>query len=99
MKAFLSNLLGRLPAWLHKLLSEDNGNPSSMRLVMVAWHVTVGAVWAFLCVHSGMMVPLDASIVQTLGMTLAAKFGQKFTEAKAPAPASLTPAGVGDATP
>ena len=90
MKAFLKSLFPRLLAWMHKLLSEDNGNPSSMRFVMVGWHALVAVVWAVLSIHSGVMVPIEQSIVETLGMTIAGKFGQKFTEQKAPA--SDTPA-------
>ena len=90
MTPLLASLGNRLAAWLRRVLSEDNGNPSSVRLVLVGWHVLVGVVWAYLCVRAGKMVPLDASVVQTLAMTLAAKFGQKFTEAKVPnAPAPV----------
>ena len=82
MKALFLKLWAKLGPWVHRLLSEDNGNPSSMRLIMVGWHGIVALVWATLSIHGGTMVPLDPSIVETLGMTIAGKFGQKFGETK-----------------
>jgi hypothetical protein len=65
---------------LLQFLQEDNGRPSSTRLVMVLLHVAIISVWTTLSIKSGHMVELDPGILIALGISSAQKITQKIAE-------------------
>ena len=84
MKAFLFGLIGRLSPWLHRVLSENNGNPSCSRLTMFGWNALVAAVWLVDCVIHRHMVGIDGSVLAALGIANGTKLGNKFGEPGGP---------------
>ena len=73
-------------SFLCRLLSDDGGNLSSMRAVMLAAFLVVLCGWAIVSVQSHALQPLPDSIVTLLSIVLGGKFAQKFIEPKGPAP-------------
>jgi hypothetical protein len=70
-----------IAADIRKILSDDNGNLSSKRVLAVLWGVGVFFVWAFVSVRKGEMAPLaweHVGIVLSLaGVVAAGKWGEK----------------------
>lgn len=85
MMPLLSHLGNRFAAWIRAVLCEDNGNPSSMRVVLMLWHASVCAVWTGLSVYRREIVPIHDSVLALLGGLTGMKLGQKFVETKPPA--------------
>lgn len=65
---------------LFEFFEEGTGKLSSIRLVTTAWALGQLIVWMYVCIHTGTMVPIDASIIGMTGALLAGKVGQKFGE-------------------
>lgn len=68
--------------FISSLLSQDNGNPSTMRGVLVFGAVAIIGAWAFICFSSKILVPFDTTHITVLGMLLAGKVVQKSQEEK-----------------
>lgn len=78
MKAFFSNLFARLTGWVKKLLSEDNGNPSSIRLVMFGWHLAAMLVWIVVSFAHMEMAHVNQGILAVLALVSGTKVAQKI---------------------
>ena len=71
---------------LTEILSDDAGNPSSLRLALLMALAIVLVVWAVVSLQCKALLPLPGDIVNLLGLLIAGKTVQKFTEAKAGEP-------------
>ena len=80
MKALFAKLWSALGPWLHKVLSQDNGTPSSIRLAMVGWNLAVILVWLILCACHREMVDIKPGVLEALAIANGAKVVQKFGE-------------------
>lgn len=63
-----------------KLLEETPFTRSSIRLVMVVWSIGLFAVWAYLSISKGLLLPLDWTHILTAGIGVAGKVIQKKRE-------------------
>jgi len=68
--------------FISSMMSQDNGNPSSMRSVLVFGVIVIVGAWAFICFSSRTLVPFDTTHITVLGMLLAGKVVQKSQEEK-----------------
>ena len=66
--------------WLQKVLSQDNGVPSSVRLVLLGWNAVVIIVWLTLCACRHTMVDIQPGVLEALAIANGAKVVQKFGE-------------------
>ena len=82
MKAKLFALLARISPWLHRVLCEDNGNPSAVRFFAFCWHLPAALVWTGLSIYHGHMEPIPDGVGFLLGGLTGLKVGQKFAETK-----------------
>ena len=87
MKAFLKNLFSRLTAWVHGMFSQDNGIPSSVRVLMFGWHTPAILVWTGLSIYHGKMEDVPNGLGFLLGGLTGFKVGQKFGEVQLTPPA------------
>lgn len=71
------------PALLRGILSDAAGNPSSLRLAMLAGVVVVLAAWAAVSLQTHTLQPIPDSVVALVTMLTGAKLGQKLIEPKA----------------
>jgi len=71
------------PSLLRGLLSDAGGNPSSIRLAMLAGVVVVLAAWATVSLQTHTLQPIPESVVTLVTILTGAKLGQKFIEPKA----------------
>ena len=69
-----------------KFLTEDNGNPSLMRLSQFIITCVVMLNWTIACIFTKAMVPLEGTALTLVLGSLGIKAGQKFFEAKVQPP-------------
>ncbi len=69
-----------MTGYFGKLLQDDAGNPSSMRLVAVAVPVIIVGVWAWTCITSGELISFEWADVGAIGALGGAKAYQKGKE-------------------
>lgn len=67
--------------FVKNILSEDNGNPSMMRVVAALIPLVVVGTWSWHCISTGQLVGFDYEEVAALIGPLAAKAWQKGKEA------------------
>ena len=77
-----------MPPLFQRFLSENNGNPSSTRLVMVLAYVVILGGWITVSIEQKAMQPLPTNILELLGLVTVGKVFQKFGEAKPEADSS-----------
>lgn len=74
--------------WLSQLLSETDGNPSTMRFATMIIVLAVMANWTYLTIHTGQMQNLTPEQLGLLLGTLGIKAFQRKAEQPPDAPAS-----------
>ena len=84
MKALALKLWARLGPWLRGVLSENNGTPSSSRVLMLGWHVLVAGVWLADCWIHRHMAAIDNTVLVLLGIVGGQKVANKFAEPDGP---------------
>ena len=67
---------------LTQLISDGDGQPSTMRLAVLLIIVPIMTVWTVLSIKTGAMIDLDAKWLGLIAAALAAKTGQSFAEAQ-----------------
>lgn len=72
--------------WIGKSMEEAPGEPSAVRVVMVAGLMAIIALWCAACVWNRSLVEIPGSVLGFAGSLLTAKFAQKFAENKPPPP-------------
>lgn len=68
--------------FISSMLSQDNGNPSTMRGILVFGVLAIIGGWLFVCMSSRVLIPFDNTHITVLGMLLAGKVIQKSQEEK-----------------
>jgi len=66
--------------WLKGILEDNSGGASSTRILMLVWGVGVFVVWAYISLHTGVMVVLPETVITVLLGTSAMKVVQRFGE-------------------
>ncbi len=79
-------LLQKLWPWLHRCCSENNGMPSSSRVLMFGWHGLVAVVWLVDSAVHHRMAGIEGTVLAFLGMVSGAKVINKFGEPNGPPP-------------
>ena len=69
---------------MNKFLQDNQGNESSLRLMMAWAFVIIFAVWAVVCLVKMDLVDLPTQIALAVGAILTAKVWQKNVENKSP---------------
>jgi len=65
--------------FLARILSEDNGNPSSMRMITALICLIVMLTWSYTCIKQGQLLPLD---IEQIGLVLGALGLKTFQKGK-----------------
>jgi hypothetical protein len=80
----MKNAIVALFAWFGSALSESNGQPSSMRLVVTLGSLAIVfglvGVWVIVSVRAGTMSEVPASVGTTLGSYLLTLLGAKVLQ-------------------
>jgi len=67
---------------LLSLLSEDNGNTSSTRIIMFAWMLGILLIWSVNSIKTGVISDLPDNVLICMGIIMGAKVAQKPLEGK-----------------
>ena len=65
--------------WVKKMLADDSGNPSCLRIMGMAIVFILLIPWAYCIFKKGEWIPLDAWTSGTIGTVLASKAWQKIS--------------------
>jgi hypothetical protein len=68
-----------------KLIADDTGAPSVMRLVFLFVILAVVTVWAVLSIRAGAFVPMPVGVLELIGILTGGKVAQSFSENFSPA--------------
>ena len=71
---------------LTNIISDDGGNPSSMRIAMLAVVLIVVSTWAYVSISTGHLQGIPDGARWLVGIVVGGKWAQRFTEGK-----SITP--------
>lgn len=63
-----------------EVLHDADGSLSSTRLAFLLWALGPLVVWAWVCIRSGAVVPIDGSVITIIGVMMSGKVVQKFSE-------------------
>ena len=83
--------------WLKHALSDDTGNPSTLRLLCVFSVVVPILAWLGFCFYKGTWQPLDGNMVALILGAIAVLGGRKVLETSATANPSTPPGQDGEA--
>lgn len=65
---------------IEEFLQEENGGFSSTRLAFLLWAVGVLIIWIINSAKSGILQPIDGSVITIMGILMGGKVVQKFGE-------------------
>lgn len=67
-------------AFIKDILSESNGNPSTMRMTTFLGSLIVLGTWSYSCVVTKQWIPMDTGTIGILATLVAGKVWQKGKE-------------------
>lgn len=67
-------------SWLHELVSDNAGGPSTARVVVLAWGIGSFLIWAIQSVVEGKVSDVPPGVVSVLAILTAGKVIQRFGE-------------------
>lgn len=65
---------------IEEFLQKENGGFSSTRLAFLLWAVGVIIIWIVNSAKSGILQPVDGSVITIMGIVMGGKVVQKFGE-------------------
>lgn len=72
--------------FLSQIISESNGDPSTMRVVTLLGTLGIIGTWIFESISKGVLLPFGADMQTAIGILISGKVFQKGKEASKPSP-------------